>query len=297
MLMAQAVKMDGNALARETREALAQEVPGLVQAHGRAPALTVILVGDDPASEVYVRNKHQDCEKVGIESEVVKLASDTSAATLREQVERINADDAVDGLIVQLPVPDHIDPAEVRSWIDPAKDVDGLHPENVGLLASETPRFVPCTPLGCLRLLEKYEIETRGKRAVVIGRSLIVGRPMSTLLSTKGIDCTVTICHSRTPDTADLCRQADIVVAAAGVPKFVKPDWVRPGAVVIDVGIHRVEDPTHPKGARLVGDVDPEVATVASHLTPVPGGVGPMTRALLLVNTVRAFRTRIGSGA
>lgn len=293
--MTQAVKMDGNALAKETREALAQEVPALVQAHGRAPALTVVLVGDDPASEVYVRNKHQDCQKVGIRSEVVRLAGDTSAAVLREQIERINADAAVDGLIVQLPVPDHIDPSQVRSWIDPAKDVDGLNPENVGLLASETPRFIPCTPLGCLKLLEKYGVQTRGKRAVVIGRSLIVGRPMSTLLSSKGVDCTVTICHSRTPDTAAICREADIVVAAAGVPQFVQPDWVRPGAVVIDVGIHRIEDPSHPKGARLVGDVHPDVASVASHLTPVPGGVGPMTRALLLVNTVRAFRHAVGA--
>lgn len=293
--MTQAVRMDGNALARETREALAVEVAELTAAHGRAPSLTVVLVGEDPASQVYVRNKHQDCQKVGITSAVVTLPATTSAAELRAQVEQINGDPSVDGLIVQLPVPDHIDPSDVRAWIDPAKDVDGLNPENVGLLASETPRFIPCTPLGCVRLLQKYGVETRGKRAVVIGRSLIVGRPMSTLLSSKGIDCTVTICHSRTPDTAELCRQADIVVAAAGVAQFVQPDWIRPGAVVIDVGIHRVEDPSHPKGARLVGDVHPDVAGVASHLTPVPGGVGPMTRALLLENTVRAFRNAVGA--
>lgn len=294
-MMTKAERMNGNELAKETREALAVEVAALREQHGRAPSLTVVLVGEDPASEVYVRNKHQDCQKVGIESAVVTLPAETSSEELRAEVERINADDGIDGLIVQLPVPDHIDPADVRAWIDPEKDVDGLNPENVGLLASETPRFIPCTPLGCLKLLEKYGIETSGKKAVVIGRSLIVGRPMSTLLSSKGVDCTVTICHSRTPDTAELCRQADIVVAAAGVPQFVKPDWIRPGAVVIDVGIHRVEDPTHPKGARLVGDVDPEVANVAGYMTPVPGGVGPMTRALLLVNTVRAFRNKVGA--
>jgi methylenetetrahydrofolate dehydrogenase (NADP+)/methenyltetrahydrofolate cyclohydrolase len=294
-MMTKAERMDGNALAKETREALAEEVAALREQHGRAPSLTVVLVGADPASEVYVRNKHQDCQKVGIVSDVVKLPAETTAEQLKAEIDRINADDGIDGLIVQLPVPDHIDPADVRSWIAPEKDVDGLNPENVGLLASDKPRFIPCTPLGCLKLLQKHGIETSGKKAVVIGRSLIVGRPMSTLLSSKGVDCTVTICHSRTPDTADVCREADIIVAAAGVPQFVKPDWVRPGAVVIDVGIHRVEDPTHPKGARLVGDVDPAVANVASHMTPVPGGVGPMTRALLLVNTVRAFRTKVGA--
>ena len=294
-MMTQAVRMDGNALAKETRQTLATEVEHLVKAHGRAPSLTVVLVGEDPASQVYVRNKHQDCQKVGIESAVITMPATTSAEELRAEVERVNADAGIDGLIVQLPVPDHIDAADVRSWIAPEKDVDGLNPENVGLLASETPRFIPCTPLGCLKILQKYGIETTGKKAVVIGRSLIVGRPMSTLLSSKGVDCTVTICHSRTPDTADLCREADIVIAAAGVPQFVQKDWIRPGAVVIDVGIHRVDDPTHPKGARLVGDVHPEVGEVASHLTPVPGGVGPMTRALLLENTVRAFRNKVGA--
>ncbi|RKZ11860.1 bifunctional methylenetetrahydrofolate dehydrogenase/methenyltetrahydrofolate cyclohydrolase FolD [bacterium] len=295
--MTQAERMDGKALAKETRESLAVRVEALTKAHGRAPALTVVLVGSDPASEVYVRNKHQDCQKVGITSAVLTLDEQTSSDELKAAVEGINQDPDVDGLIVQLPVPDHIDPADVRAWIDPLKDVDGLNPENVGLLACETPRFIPCTPLGCVKLLQKYGVQTTGKHAVVIGRSLIVGRPMATLLSTKGIDCTVTICHSRTPDTAELCRQADIVVAAAGVPQFVKPDWIRPGAVVIDVGIHRIEDPTHPKGARLVGDVHPDVANVASHLTPVPGGVGPMTRALLLENTVRAFENRYSDGS
>lgn len=293
--MTQAVRMDGNALAKETRATLATEVTALRDSYDRSPALTVVLVGEDPASQVYVRNKHQDCQKVGITSEVMTLPADTSADALRIVIEGINRDAGVDGLIVQLPVPDHIDPGDVRAWIDPAKDVDGLNPENVGLLASETPRFIPCTPLGCVRLLQKYGVETSGRHAVVIGRSLIVGRPMSTLLSSKGIDCTVTICHSRTPDTAARCREADIVVAAAGVPQFVKPDWIRPGAAVIDVGIHRIPDPGHPKGARLVGDVHPDVANVAGFLTPVPGGVGPMTRALLLENTVTAFKRAVGA--
>jgi methylenetetrahydrofolate dehydrogenase (NADP+)/methenyltetrahydrofolate cyclohydrolase len=287
--------MDGNALAKETRATLTTEVAALRESHDRSPSLTVVLVGEDPASQVYVRNKHQDCQKVGITSEVITLPVDTTAEALRAVVEAINMDSGVDGLIVQLPVPDHIDPGDVRAWIDPDKDVDGLNPENVGLLASETPRFIPCTPLGCVRLLQKYGVETSGRRAVVIGRSLIVGRPMSTLLSSKGIDCTVTICHSRTPDTAALCREADIVVAAAGVPQFVQPDWIRPGATVIDVGIHRIADPSHPKGARLVGDVHPDVADVAGFLTPVPGGVGPMTRALLLENTVTAFKRAVGA--
>ena len=293
--MTQAVRMDGNALAKETRGALTTEVAGLRDTHDRAPSLTVVLVGEDPASQVYVRNKHQDCQKVGITSAVMTLPADTTAEALRSEIQRINADASVDGLIVQLPVPDHINPADVRAWIDPAKDVDGLNPVNVGLLASETPRFIPCTPLGCVRILQKYGVETKGKRAVVIGRSLIVGRPMSTLLSSKGIDCTVTICHSRTPDTAALCREADIVVAAAGVPQFVQPDWIRPGATVIDVGIHRIADASHPKGARLVGDVHPDVANVAGFLTPVPGGVGPMTRALLLENTVTAYKRTVGA--
>ena len=293
--MTQAVRMDGNALAKETRATLATEIAALRESHDRSPSLTVVLVGEDPASQVYVRNKHQDCQKVGITSEVMTLPVDTTAEALRAMVEAINMDSGVDGLIVQLPVPDHIDPGDVRAWIDPAKDVDGLNPENVGLLASQTPRFIPCTPLGCVRLLQKYGVETSGRRAVVIGRSLIVGRPMSTLLSSKGIDCTVTICHSRTPDTAALCREADIVVAAAGVPRFVQPDWIRPGATVIDVGIHRIADPSHPKGARLVGDVHPDVANVAGLLTPVPGGVGPMTRALLLENTVTAFKRAVGA--
>ena len=290
--MSEAVKVDGKALAQERRTALAERVARLAERFGRRPALTVVLVGEDPASQVYVRNKHKACEKTAIDSEVVTLPVTTSADQLHAAVRRVNEAETIDGLLVQLPVPDHIDPARVREWIDPTKDVDGLHPDNVGRLASGTPRFVPCTPLGCLRMLQRYDVPISGRRAVVLGRSLIVGRPMEVLLSTKGVDATVTLAHSRSGDLASLCREAEILIAAAGQPQMVRHDWVREGAAVIDVGIHRVEDPSHPKGARLVGDVHPEVAAVAGHLSPVPGGVGPMTIAMLLENTVDAFERR-----
>jgi methylenetetrahydrofolate dehydrogenase (NADP+)/methenyltetrahydrofolate cyclohydrolase len=291
--MSQAIRIDGKALAAERRERLAREVATLQEHAGRAPALTVVVVGEDPASQVYVRNKHRACEKAGITSEVRRLDASTSSEELRAVVDEINADDGVDGLLVQLPVPEAIDPADVREWISPEKDVDGLHPRNVGLLASGTPGLVPCTPLGCLHMLEHYDIPIAGRRAVVLGRSLIVGRPMAALLSRKGTDATVTIAHSRSHDLPSLCREAEILIAAAGVPELVQADWVRPGAAVLDVGIHRIEDPSHPKGARLVGDVHRDVAEVAGHLSPVPGGVGPMTIAMLLENTVTAFRGRM----
>ncbi len=289
-----AIVLDGKALAAQRRVSLAARVERLEKTHGRPPALSVILVGEDPASEVYVRNKHLACEKAGIRSAVHTLPADTPRETLREAVESINADASVDGLLVQLPLPEGLDPAEVREWIAPEKDVDGLHPDNVGRLASGAPRFVPCTPLGCLRLLEHHDIATRGRRAVVVGRSLIVGRPMATLLSTKGIDATVTIAHSRSGDLAAICREAEILVVAAGRPEMVRADWVRPGAAVVDVGIHRVEDRSRPRGFRLCGDVHPEVAEVAGAFTPVPGGVGPMTIAMLLENTVDGFERRVG---
>lgn len=284
-----AVLLDGKALAEERRGALAQRVSALRKIHGRAPALTVVLVGDDPASHVYVRNKHVACEKAGIASEIVRLPAHTTSTELERVVRGINENPDVDGLLVQLPVPDAIDPADVRGWIAPEKDVDGLHPENVGLLASGTPRFVPCTPLGCLRMLEHYGVQTAGRHAVVLGRSLIVGRPMAALLSTKGVDATVTLAHSRSRDLPQICYEAEILVAAAGQPMLVQRDWIRPGAAVVDVGIHRIEDPSHPKGARLVGDVHPDAGSVAGFLSPVPGGVGPMTIAMLLENTVDAF--------
>ena len=295
--MSEAIRIDGKALAQERREDLARRVTKLRERGGRAPSLTVILVGEDPASQVYVRNKHRACEKTGITSQIITMDATTSSDGLRKRVDSVNADPDVDGLLVQLPVPDHIDPAHVRSWISPLKDVDGLHPENVGLLASGTPRFVPCTPLGCLRMLEKYEIETAGRTAVVLGRSLIVGRPMAALLSTKGVDATVIQAHSRSRDLPELCSRADILVAAAGRPQLVQPHWIKPGAAVLDVGIHRIEDPEHPKGSRLVGDVDPAAAGVAGYLSPVPGGVGPMTIAMLLENTVDAFERHFSARA
>jgi len=292
--LSDAIRLDGADLARTLREELTGKVSVLNERYGRAPALSVILVGEDPASEVYVRNKHAACAKVGIRSEIIRRSADISAEDLRELIVRVNEAVDVDGLLVQLPLPAHIDPAQVRSWIDPHKDVDGLHPENVGLLASDQPRFVPCTPLGCLRMLEHYEIPTEGRLAVVLGRSLIVGRPMATLLSARSVNCTVTLCHSRSRDLPRICADADILIAAAGQPQLVEEDWIRPGAAVIDVGIHRIQDLSHPKGHRLVGDVHPNAERVAGFLSPVPGGVGPMTIAMLLENTVRAFQLQKG---
>ncbi len=283
-----AIRIDGKVVAQRRREQCRVEASRVAQSIGRAPALAVVLVGDDPASHVYVRNKHRACAEAGVDTHDVRLPDSCSSRELRAAVERINEDDTIDGLLVQLPVPDAIDPAEVRGWIDPSKDVDGLHPENVGLLASGTPRFVPCTPAGCLELLREYDIPTAGREAVVIGRSLIVGRPMATLLSTKGVDATVTMGHSRSGNLKEICQRADILVVAAGQAEMVEPDWVKPGAAVIDVGIHRIADASRPRGSRLVGDVAPAVGEVAGHLTPVPGGVGPMTIAMLLQNTVEA---------
>jgi methylenetetrahydrofolate dehydrogenase (NADP+)/methenyltetrahydrofolate cyclohydrolase len=287
--------LDGTALAQKVRARLTTEVEQRVQRGLRAPKLQVILVGDDPASAIYVRNKEKAAAKAGIEGGVKRLPENTSSQELHAAIEAVNADEGVDGLLVQLPLPAAIDPAAVRSWIDPTKDVDGLHPENVGLLASGTPRFVPCTPAGCLALLKEHGIEVAGRRALVIGRSLIVGRPMATLLSQKGVDATVTIYHSRSRDLKELASEAEIIVAAAGTPMLLKPEHVKPGVVVVDVGIHRIEDPTAPKGTRLVGDVDPGVAELASWISPVPGGVGPMTIAMLLANTVLAHGRKTGT--
>lgn len=288
-----AIRIDGKALAAEKRAELARRIPQLSDALGRRPCLAVVLVGDDPASHVYVRNKHRACEEIGMESRKIERPAALEASELESLIRELNADPTVDGLLVQLPLPAQIDAAAVRSWIDPSKDVDGLHPTNVGLLASGTPKMVPCTPAGCLEMLKAYEIPTRGKRAVVIGRSLIVGRPMANLLSMQGIDATVTICHSRTADLVAACREAEIVVAAAGQPQLLLPEHVRPGAAVIDVGIHRVEDSSTKSGYRLVGDVHPEVGEVAGFLSPVPGGVGPMTIAMLLTNAVEAAARKL----
>ncbi len=289
--------LDGKALALKIRGELAQEVARRIDQGVRPPGLKVILVGEDPASAIYVRNKEKAAAKMGIVGGVERLPASTSARELRAAVERVNADDAVDGLLVQLPLPEAIDPAQVRSWIDPQKDVDGLHPENVGLLASGQARFVPCTPAGCMALLKEHGIEVAGKRALVIGRSLIVGRPMAALLSQKGVDATVTIYHSRSHGLAELGRQADIIVAAAGTPGLLRAEHVKEGAAVLDVGMHRVPDADAPKGTRLMGDVDPGVAELASWISPVPGGVGPMTIAMLLSNTVLSHGRRTGTSS
>ncbi|WP_431798429.1 bifunctional methylenetetrahydrofolate dehydrogenase/methenyltetrahydrofolate cyclohydrolase FolD (plasmid) [Cupriavidus metallidurans] len=280
-----AVRIDGKAAAAELLAITSHEV-GKLKADGIVPSLTVILVGDDPASDVYVRNKVQRAQEVGILSIEHRLPANTSQEHLLALIEALNGDASVHGILVQLPLPRHISEQAVIQSLDPLKDVDGFHSHNVGSLAQGLPSFVPCTPAGCLQLLQGVVAELSGKHAVIVGRSNIVGKPMAALLLKA--DCTVTILHSRSRNVAALCRLADIVVVAAGRPKLVTSDWIKPGAVVIDVGINRVRDLDR---ARLVGDVDyDDVATVAAALTPVPGGVGPMTIANLMANTVLAAR-------
>ncbi len=279
--------IDGKAFAEAMRETLAKTVSGLIQNHGTPPGLTVILVGDDPASAVYVRNKHLACEKVGITSHVVTMDRNITEQELLNEVARLNADNSVHGILVQLPLPDHIDPLKVIDAIDPLKDVDGFHVINAGKLAVGQKGLVPCTPTGSLKLIKHALGENlAGKHAVVIGRSNIVGKPMAQLLLAEG--CTVTICHSKTADLPAEVRRADIVVAAVGRPQMIKGEWLKKGSCVIDVGINRIDTPDG-KG-KLVGDVDFDSAkTVAGAITPVPGGVGPMTIACLLENTVTAY--------
>jgi methylenetetrahydrofolate dehydrogenase (NADP+)/methenyltetrahydrofolate cyclohydrolase len=270
--------IDGKAFAQGLRERVAQQVASFRAAAGRAPGLAVVLVGEDPASAVYVRNKHKATIGAGMESFEYKLPADTSQADLIALVDRLNADPAVDGILVQLPLPGHIDERAVTTRIDPDKDVDGFHPVNAGRLATGIDGFVPCTPLGCLMLLKDQLGDLAGLDAVVIGRSNIVGKPMAQLLIRES--CTVTVAHSRTRDLSTVVKRADIVVAAVGRPEMVKGEWIKPGATVIDVGINRTEQ-------GLVGDVDFAGAlSVAGAVTPVPGGVGPMTIAVLLRNTL-----------
>jgi len=277
--------IDGKAVGAAVRKQVATEVAGFAEERGRAPQLTTVIVGDDPASEVYVRNKHRACEEAGMRSAHHGLTAETSEAELLELVERLGADDDVDGILVQLPVPDHIDPDRVVAAIDPAKDVDGLTPVNAGLLAHGMPGLVPCTPSGVMELLRHEGVELEGAEAVVVGRSKLVGVPVSRLLL--AANATVTVCHSRTRDLAATCRRADVLVAAVGSPRLLGADAVKPGAVVIDVGVNRTDD-------GLVGDVDFDAASeVAAAITPVPGGVGPMTIAMLLVNTLAAARARV----
>ena len=277
--------IDGKALAKEVRAEVKARAEAFQATHGRSPGLHVVLVGDDPASQVYVRNKERAAQKAGIAGEVHRLPEDTSEADLLALVFELNGDDDIDGILVQLPLPDHLDDQTIVDAIDPAKDVDGLHPFNAGLLTVGRKGLRPCTPTGCMRMLEQVGCDPKGKRALVLGRSTLVGKPIAMMLLEK--HATVTIAHSRTENLGDRVREADIVVAAVGRPSLVKGDWIKEGAVVIDVGINRREDGT------LTGDVDFEAAEKrASYITPVPGGVGPMTIAMLLSNTVDAAESR-----
>ncbi|MFA8441270.1 bifunctional methylenetetrahydrofolate dehydrogenase/methenyltetrahydrofolate cyclohydrolase FolD [Yoonia sp.] len=280
-----ATVIDGKAFAAKVRTQVAEGVAALKDAHGITPGLAVVLVGEDPASQVYVRSKGKMTKEVGMASFEYKLDVETSEADLLALIEKLNADPAVHGILVQLPLPDQLDSDLVINSIDPAKDVDGFHISNVGLLGTGQKSMVPCTPLGSLMMLRDHHGSLSGLNAVVIGRSNIVGKPMAQLLL--GDSCTVTIAHSRTKDLPAVVRQADIVVAAVGRPQMVPGDWIKPGATVIDVGINRIEKPEG--GTRLVGDVDYDsCAAVAGAITPVPGGVGPMTIACLLANTLTA---------
>ena len=287
--------IDGKKTAARCLAETAEEVAALRKS-GITPGLAVVLVGENPASLAYVRSKDKTCGGLGMHSRKIELPVHTPQDDLLRLIAELNADSAIHGILVQSPPPPHIDEAAIVRAIDPRKDVDGFHPLNVAALAMDDPSaMVPCTPLGCLELLRAYGIATAGARAVVVGRSLIVGKPMALLLLRKGTDATVTVAHSRTADLAAVCREADILIAALGRPHFLGADHVREGAVVIDVGINRVEDPSAPRGYRLVGDVDFDaVAPKCRAITPVPGGVGPMTIAMLMRNTVRACRNITG---
>ncbi len=284
--MSNAQIIDGKAIAGAMRSELAVDVAEFIFNNSVTPCLAAVLVGENPASEVYVRNKRRACDEVGIDSQLHRLPSNVFQDDLLRIIAKLNRDDTVHGILVQLPLPPQIDTELVLKAVSPAKDVDGFHPENVGYLVQGRPRFVPCTPAGVQQLLLRSNIETAGKHAVVVGRSDIVGKPLAILLAAKGPggDATVTLCHSRTSDLAAMTRQADILVAAIGKPNAIGAEHVKPGAVVIDVGINRV-------GKKLVGDVDfAEASRLASHITPVPGGVGPMTICMLLNNTLAAAR-------
>ncbi|MDA7497567.1 bifunctional methylenetetrahydrofolate dehydrogenase/methenyltetrahydrofolate cyclohydrolase FolD [Akkermansiaceae bacterium] len=283
--------IDGKKVAEEVLAECSREIEDL-KSHGITPGLAVVLVGEDPASEVYVNAKVRKCAELGIHSEKVVLSKDASQDEVLATVKRLNEDASIHGILVQSPPPLQIDEEEIVRTIDPAKDVDGFHPENVAKLALEdSSGFVPCTPAGCMRLLEASGVETSGADAVVVGRSMIVGKPMALLLMARGSDATVTVAHSRTKDLAEVCRRADIIVAAVGIPEFIKKDFVKQGATIIDVGINRVEDPVAKRGYRLCGDVDyNDVFEKTGAITPVPGGVGPMTIAMLMKNTIKAAR-------
>ncbi|WP_254545168.1 tetrahydrofolate dehydrogenase/cyclohydrolase catalytic domain-containing protein [Halomarina pelagica] len=287
--------IDGNAVAADVRAGLEASIDALADA-GVTPGLATVLMSDDPASETYVSMKQRDCEEVGIDGVHVEVAPDAPAEDLYDAIDDLNADPAIHGVLVQMPVPDHVDTRRVLRSVDPAKDVDGFHPENVGRLVAGHARFKPCTPHGVQKLLESVDVDPEGKDVVIVGRSNIVGKPLANLLIQKGAggNATVTVCHSRTTDLAAKTREADVVVAAVGVPELIDGSMLKDGAVVIDVGVNRVDADTE-RGYELVGDVEFESAReVASAITPVPGGVGPMTRAMLLYNTVKAASEQEG---
>lgn len=282
--------LDGKQLAQSMQAEIAVEAAELLRAHGIRPGLAAVLVGDNPASQIYVRNKRRACDKVGFASFLHELPGSTTEAELLALIARLNADAAVHGILVQLPLPSHINESAIVDAVSPWKDVDGFGPQSLGLLAAGRPRFLACTPHGVLQLLLRNNIPVAGAHVVVVGRSNIVGKPLALILMQKGVDATVTVCHSRSTDLAELTRSADVVVAAIGQANFLRADMIRPGAAVVDVGINRLPD------GSLAGDVDfAAVREVASAITPVPGGVGPMTITMLLYNTLRAARFTVAS--
>jgi methylenetetrahydrofolate dehydrogenase (NADP+)/methenyltetrahydrofolate cyclohydrolase len=291
------ILIDGKQTAEQIKKEIKAEVAGFIDKHDNAPHLAAILVGEDPASETYVAHKEKDCKSVGIISSIYRLGKNASEKDVLNTIDFINSDDDIHGVICQLPLPENIDVNRVIAHIDPRKDVDGFHPVNLGNMMLGNPAFLPATPYGIMELLKRYKIETAGKHCVVLGRSNIVGTPMSILMSRKANpgNATVTMCHSRSKNLSEIAASADILIAALGQPEFVNADMVKKGAVVIDVGIHRVAAENTKSGFRLIGDVKfEEVAKKAAAITPVPGGVGPMTRVALLLNTLTAFKALKG---
>ena len=282
--------LDGLSVSQKIKQEIKEEVTKIVQSGKKAPHLAAILVGENGASKAYVNSKVKDCKEVGFTSSLLKFPDTICENELLEEIEKLNENEEIDGFIVQLPLPKGIDQEKIIMAIDPKKDVDGFHPENFGKMALEMDSLLPATPFGIMQLLERYNIDTKGKKCVVIGRSRIVGRPMSILMSAKGTDATVTLIHSHTPNIEEYTQKADIVIVALGIPNYLKGDMIKEGAVVIDVGITRVNDDSE-RGYHLVGDVDFEACEKkASFITPVPGGVGPMTRAMLMKNTLLAYK-------
>ena len=282
--------LDGLSVSQKIKQEIKEEVTKIVQSGKKAPHLAAILVGENGASKAYVNSKVKDCKEVGFTSSLLKFPDTICENELLEEIKKLNENEEIDGFIVQLPLPKSIDQEEIIMAIDPKKDVDGFHPENFGKMALEMDSLLPATPFGIMQLLERYNIDTKGKKCVVIGRSRIVGRPMSILMSAKGTDATVTLIHSHTPNIEEYTQKADIVIVALGIPNYLKGEMIKEGAVVIDVGITRVNDDSE-RGYHLVGDVDFEACEKkASFITPVPGGVGPMTRAMLMKNTLLAYK-------